>query len=107
MIIYSETKSGFLDDLVNGTLDDTLESRMRECFGRGTPESEMRAWRNSLSYMGNLIATSGIPDDAGIAIEYGIPYTSKRVDLIVTGLNEGGSNSAVIVELKPKFCSCS
>ena len=100
MIIYSETKSGFLDDLVNGTLDDTLESRMRECFGRGTPESEMRAWRNSLSYMGNLIATSGIPDDAGIAIEYGIPYTSKRVDLIVTGLNEGGSNSAVIVELK-------
>ena len=100
MIIYSETKSSFLDDIVNGVLDEKLESGMRERFGRGTPESEMRAWRNSLSYMGNLIATSGIPDDAGIAIEYGIPYTSKRVDLIVTGLNEGGSNSAVIVELK-------
>ena len=50
--------------------------------------------------MGHLIGSSRIPDDAGIAVEYGIPYTSKRVDLIVTGLDGDGRNSAVIVELK-------
>lgn len=100
MIIYDSTKSEFIDDIVNGVLDDKLESLMKERFGRGAPESELRAWRNSLTYMGNIIGSSSIPADAGIAIEYGIPYTSKRVDLIVTGLNESGRNAAVIVELK-------
>ena len=100
MIIYSDTKSGFLEDILNGVLDEKLESLMRERFGRHTPEGELRAWRNSLAYMGNIIGQSSIPGDSGIAIEYGIPYTSKRVDLIVTGLNESGGNSAVIVELK-------
>lgn len=100
MIIYSDTKSGFLGDIVDGVLDEKLESLMRERFGRGTPEGELRAWRNSLSYMGNIIGASSIPGDAGIAIEYGIPYTSKRVDMIVTGQNGEGRNAAVIVELK-------
>ena len=100
MIIYSSTRSEFIDDIVNGVLDEKLESLMKERFGRGAPESELRAWRNSLTYMGNIIGSSSIPADAGIAIEYGIPYTSKRVDLIVTGLNESGRNAAVIVELK-------
>ena len=100
MIIYSSTKSDFIDDIVNGVLDEKLESLMMSRFGRGTPESELRAWRNSLTYMGNIIGSSSIPADAGIAIEYGIPYTSKRVDLIVTGLNDSGHNAAVIVELK-------
>lgn len=100
MILYSETKDVFIEDIVGGTLDEKLESLMMSRFGRGTPESELRAWRNSLTYIGNIIGSSSIPADAGIAIEYGIPYTSKRVDLIVTGLNESGHNAAVIVELK-------
>lgn len=100
MIIYGSTRSEFIDDIVNGVLDEKLESLMKERFGRRAPESELRAWRNSLTYMGNIIGSSSIPVDAGIAIEYGIPYTSKRVDLIVTGLNESGRNAAVIVELK-------
>ena len=100
MIIYSEPKSVFLDDIVNGVLDEKLVSLMRNRHGRGTPESEIRAWRSSLTYMGNLIGSSDIPDDAGIAVEYGIPYTSKRVDLIVTGLDGDDRNSAVIIELK-------
>ncbi len=100
MIIYNDTKSGFIDDILNGVLDEKIDALMVERYGRRSPESEQRAWRNSLTYMGNIIGSSSIPEDAGIAIEYGIPYTSKRVDLIVTGLNESGCNSAVIIELK-------
>lgn len=100
MIIYSETKDVFLDDIVNGVLDEKIESLMMDRLGRRTGASEHQAWQNSLAYMGNIIGRSAIPGDAGIAIEYSIPYTSKRVDLIVTGLNEEGRNAAVIVELK-------
>lgn len=100
MIIYSKTKDGFMDDLCGGVLEDEISSAVLEKFGRHTPPSEVRAWKNSLAYMGNILGTSSVPGNAGVAIEYNIPYTSKRVDLIVSGYDSEGRNSAVIVELK-------
>ncbi len=100
MIIYSGIKSGFIDDLYNGVLEEKIGSAMEQRFGRHAPQSEVRSWTNSLTYMGAVLGGSSVPDDAGIAIEYNIPYTSKRVDLIVSGYNAKGFNSAVIIELK-------
>jgi hypothetical protein len=100
MIIYSCTKDSFVDDTINGTLTEKLDTNMREKFGRRTSPAEMSAWTNSLNYMANIIGSSSVPQDAGIAIEYNIPCTSMRVDMIITGLNEENKNSAVIVELK-------
>ena len=100
MIIYSRTKDGFMDDLCEGVLEEKVASAVLERFGRRTPQSEIRAWKNSLTYMGNILGSSSVPGNAGVAIEYNIPYTSKRVDLIVSGYDAEGRNSAVIVELK-------
>ena len=100
MIVYSETKDVFLKDLDDGTLDEKICGLIKDKFGRNTPMSEVNAWRNSLMYAGMRISNSEIPNDTGIAIEYNIPYTSKRVDLIVTGFDDEGKNNAVIVELK-------
>lgn len=41
-----------------------------------------------------------IPADAGISIEFQIPLTSKRIDFIITGLNEVQQEQVVIIELK-------
>src|SRR5690606_5518905 len=41
-----------------------------------------------------------IPADAGVAIEFRIPQTAKRIDFILTGLDDAGRDAAVIVELK-------
>ena len=100
MIIYNETKDVFLEDLDSGILDEKLYNLVKDRFGRETPISEVRAWNNSLVQIGMRILRSGIPDDCGIAIEYNVPYTSKRVDLIVSGYDDEGRNNAVIVELK-------
>ena len=51
-------------------------------------------------YMSNVLDDDGIPANAGVAIEYRIPQTSKRVDFIVTGRNGNDRGAAVIVELK-------
>ncbi len=50
--------------------------------------------------MKNILATGDIPDDAGVAIEYTIPQTSKRIDFILTGRNPDNIDTAIIVELK-------
>jgi len=100
MIIYSNTKGGFSRDVFDNVLVERIDENMRRRFGRNTPESEMRAWSNSLIRMENVLNHSNIPDTAGIAVEYNIPYTSKRVDLIVSGKTSDNRNSAIIIELK-------
>ena len=67
MIIYSGTKDGFIDDLCNGILEEKIGSAMEERFGRHAPQSEVRSWSNSLTYMGMVLENSTVPNDAGIA----------------------------------------
>lgn len=100
MIIYSNTKGGFIEDVFDGRLVEKIDDNMRQKFGRTTPESEMRAWNNSLIRMESVLSHSTVPDTAGIAIEYNIPYTSKRVDMIVSGKTSDDRKSAIIIELK-------
>jgi len=49
--------------------------------------AEVESWKNSLVYMNNALLGAGTPDDAGVAIEYRIPLTAKRVDFILSGLD--------------------
>lgn len=76
---------------------------MTEAFSaRGliAPSSEINAWRDSLTQMAKVVRASSIPRDSGVAIEYGVPGTNKRVDFIITGQNGQNQPTAVIVELK-------
>lgn len=40
-----------------------------------------------------------IPSDAGVAIEFNIPQTSKRVDFIISGYGADSDSEVVIIEL--------
>lgn len=99
MIIYSALKKEFVDDVRDDVLVNKLYQKYQEKIGQ-TSINEIRAWNNSLLQMRNVIDDNCIPDDSGIAIEFNIPYTSKRVDFIVSGKNEDYKNTAVIIELK-------
>ncbi len=100
MIIYSDTKDAFLEDVLEGRIDERIESAVEEKLHRRTGRSEMDSWRNSLSRMSSILGGSSVPGDATVSLEYNIPYTSKRVDMIVSGLTEDDRSSAVIIELK-------
>lgn len=99
MIIYAETVKQFKLDIIEG-IDDKLVEAVQEKLKRRTPANEMRSWANSLARMGNILDISSIPEDSGVALEYNIPYTSKRVDMIVSGRDSDDRNTAVIIELK-------
>ncbi|MFP3470733.1 hypothetical protein R0J90_11890, partial [Micrococcus sp. SIMBA_144] len=98
MIIYEAMKSEFLQDVLNDTLVNNIYNNYQEKIGK-INESEVRSWDNSMQYMYRVLSDCEIPDDAGIAIEFKIPYTSKRVDLLISGRNQE-QNGVVIVELK-------
>lgn len=100
MIVYNGIKSEFLNSVMNGTIAEEVRQRIFEKMGRTTPKSEFDSWKNSLSRMYMVLADTSIPDHAGIAIEYNVPQTSKRVDFIVSGYDADNQSNAVIIELK-------
>ena len=100
MIVYSSTKSEFRDQVRNNAIEQIILDDFRRRLGHSTSKSEVESWKNSMQYMSNVLDDGGIPDDTGVAIEYRIPQTSKRIDFILTGRNEHDSDAVVIVELK-------
>lgn len=100
MIVYSSNKKGFLSDVLAGNVEQQILTSFVREMGHTTGKREVNSWRNSMPYMSNVINDSEIPNDAGIAIEYKIPQTSKRIDFIITGANSENRKIAVIVELK-------
>jgi DUF2075 family protein len=100
MIIYDNTKAGFMSDVVDQKIAIEIEKTIYDKMHRKTGLPEFHSWENSLQFVTMALYASRIPDDAGVAIEYNIPQTSKRVDVIVSGYDRNQKAAAIIIELK-------
>ncbi len=98
MIIYEATKSEFLEDVFHDELVNNICNNYNAKIGK-INEREVRSWDNSMQYMYRVLSDAEIPSDAGVAIEFKIPHTSRRVDFLISG-RDAEKNSIVIVELK-------
>ena len=100
MIIYRATKKQFVDDVFNDTIADNIDNAFVEHLGRHTSPNEVRSWHNSMQYMYKVVNIPELPDEVGVAIEYQIPLTAKRIDFIISGLNAKKKEQIIIIELK-------
>lgn len=85
MIVYSDSVKSFCDNVTS--ISDILNNRFKELFHKYSNSSEIDSWKNSLKYFSNILSETTIPDDCTITLEYNIPLTSNRIDLILTGYN--------------------
>ena len=100
MIVYSGLKSDFLSAVEQDSIASEIEENIYNKMHRRSAQNEFRSWENSLEYMYKVMNDDEIPLNAGIAIEYNIPQTSKRVDFMVSGYDESKKPNVVIIELK-------
>lgn len=100
MIIYQALKKQFLDDVFRNDIEQVVLDAYWRRTGRKVAKEEVRAWASSLSYMGKVLNDSAVPDDCGVAIEYNIPQTAKRVDFLITGKAANDQPCVLIIELK-------
>ncbi|TDB53768.1 DUF2075 domain-containing protein [Bacillus sp. CBEL-1] len=98
MIVYEATKQEFLTDIFDDRLVNNICNNYNEKIGK-VNQSEVRSWDNSMQYMYRILSDRDIPKNAGVAIEFKIPYTSRRVDFLISGRDDE-RDSIVIVELK-------
>lgn len=100
MLIYEGTKDKFLMSVEQDLIAIEIENNIYERMHRHTAKNEFRAWENSMEYMYKVLNDQDIPSDAGIAIEYNIPQTSKRVDFLISGYGKKDDANVVLIELK-------
>lgn len=100
MIVYQEVKKQFIHDVRLDLIEDKIEKKVRERLHKKTAHNEFMSWMNSMQYMYKVMEDKNIPDESMIAIEYRIPNSNKRVDFIISGEDEKGRESAVVIELK-------
>lgn len=100
MIIYENTRGGFINDIRTGSIASIVQSAFERHGIHHNNDSEFRAWGNSLMYMRNVLDDDAIPEDVSLAVEYQIPLTSKRVDFLIAGRDDEDKSNVVVVELK-------
>lgn len=100
MIVYSSTKAQFQKDVMTNDIGNIIYTAYKTATGRRTGKPEIDSWINSLQYMDRVLTGGDIPDDAGVAIEYHIPQSSKRIDFILTGKDNQDRETAILIELK-------
>ncbi len=99
MRLYSGSSKQFIEDTVQNQIADRLKIAYFEYYRMHPTPAEINSWRNSLGAMCNLLQYSNLTDQ-GIALEYQLPLTSKRLDCMICGKDFNGNKNAVIIELK-------
>ena len=100
MIIYQSTKDGFLNDAFGQDIETVVLGAYQARTGHRVAKTEIRAWKESLLAMAKVLRHESIPDACGVAIEYVSPQTAKRIDLLLSGIDEVNRSKLIIVELK-------
>lgn len=100
MIVYSGNKTEFMTEVLEDTIAYSIRDNIRKKMNLKTGEAEFRSWVNSLEYMYKVLNDDDIPEESGIAIEYNLPNTAKRVDFLISGYDSKQLPNVVIIELK-------
>lgn len=100
MIIYKNSVANFHEDVFKGVIANKLENLFLEYNIGRESRGEYRSWNNSLEVISSTLKFSNINEDLWVAIEYQIPLTSKRVDFLISGVDENDNETVVAIELK-------
>ena len=100
MILYKGTVSDFNEDVFKGVIANKLEQLFLEHNIGKESRGEYRSWNNSLEVVSSTLQHANVSNDLWVAIEYQIPLTSKRVDFLISGLDESNNETVVAIELK-------
>ncbi|MGW5881486.1 DNA/RNA helicase domain-containing protein [Streptomyces koyangensis] len=85
---------------VEGQLAQLLTENFQHKHHHRPQPGEVRSWERSIPALANALVEAGL-GEVEVMLEYGLPLTSKRADVILAGVHPTtGEHSYVVVELK-------
>lgn len=98
--LYRASGARLRSQIEDGTLVPTIVEQYRHRLGRHAPPAEIRSWERSLQVLSADLVEAGLGDVEAL-VEYQLPLTSKRADLVLCGIHpRQRTPSYVVVELK-------
>jgi DUF2075 family protein len=99
MRLFAGSSTDFIALNLKNQLAELLKQEFLKAFGFNPSQNEVMSWRNSLLRI-SLIFQQANLNDHGVFIEYQLPLSGKRIDIMVCGKEDSNTKHAVIVELK-------
>lgn len=99
MRLYEGTVAEFNADVIQNSLADKLSEKFRNYYRKAPRESEYRSWQQSGQYLKNSFEAAALTDNK-LIIEYELPYSSRRIDVLAFGRDLMNKDSIVLLELK-------
>ena len=99
--LYRGSVAQLRSQIDDGSLVPDAVEQYRHRLGRSAPPAEVRSWERSLEVLSADLSRRG-SNDVEALVEYQLPLTSKRADVVLcrTASRGPASTSYVVVELK-------
>ena len=99
MRLYEGSVGEFKQDVLNNEIADILQKNYLEKIKAKVNEAEYRSWETSLRVLKDSLDTPQLIENK-IVIEYRLPYSERRIDVILFGKSFDNQDTIVIIELK-------
>lgn len=99
MILYEETIENFNEDVMLNRIADRAAEKYQSHYKRRPGDAEYRSWSISLAILNNSFLYAGLKN-VQVLIEYELPYSSQRIDVLLFGKDAKKIENVVLLELK-------
>lgn len=99
MRLYEGSIAEFREDVTYNVLAEKLADAFRDHYQRSASKSEVSSWQQSFNFLKNSFEVADLAEQR-IVIEYELPYSSRRIDVLLFGCSPSGQDEIVLIELK-------
>jgi len=99
MELYQGLCNDFIQQSTQNNISFILSNEFVKYYGYRPSHNEVLSWQNSLKELADLLDSVNFTNQ-GIKLEYFIPLSSLRIDVLLTGINQNQEEQAILVELK-------
>ena len=97
MRLYEGTVQEFKKEVLNNNIADLISDKFSEYYHRKVNSSEFNSWNVSLKFLKDVLESSGLLKNR-IIIEYELPYSQRRIDVILFGKDKEGNENIIVLE---------
>lgn len=99
MILYEGTIERFNEDVMQNCVADRAAEKYSAYYNRKPGDAEYRSWSYSLAILNNSFGYAGLKNNH-IIVEYELPFSSKRIDVLLFGNDSNKEENIILMELK-------
>lgn len=99
MRLYEGTVQEFKNDVLDNKIADKVAEGFVRFMKRKVSEAEYRSWESSLRVLKDSLDNPELIRNK-IIIEYRLPYSERRIDVMLFGRSNEGKDTIILIELK-------